>query len=372
VPRVLVSNNSELLRHLSASPFRRLELDVIVAASGDEALATIRSEKPALAILDAELPGLSGYDVARQVKAIEGGGCRVVLVLGKRINADLMRRVADCECDEVLIAPMSADELYDAVAIQLGTARRGAERFHISLAVISADSGLRAIEGQITNLSLDGARLVVPEPLAEDTVLHLTITTGTEAEPIRIRSRVIWAQQRGDRTVVGAAFDNVDEITKSRLARLTQWEIIDDTAQTRVVLKGDFTEATSFDDLLPLMVGRVDFDLSQVRYMNSLGVREWCNFLRRAPIQGYEFHACSISFVLQASMVEDVLGRGTVASFFAPYHCDSCEHSEERLLQSAAILACDCVPPVFSCTNCEAGEMHLDDLPERYFAFLRR
>jgi hypothetical protein len=246
--------------------------------------------------------------------------------------------------------------------------RRGADR--IGLAVVTSD-GSRAIDGTITNLSLDGARLVLPEPLAEDTILHVTITTGTDPEPVKIRSRVIWAQPRGDRTVVGAAFDNVDEMTKARLARLTQWEIVDDTAQTRVVLKGDFTEATSFDDLLPVMVGRVDFDLSQVRYMNSLGVREWCNFLRRAPIQGYEFHACSIPFILQASMVEDVLGRGTVASFFAPYHCDTCDHSEERLLQSAAILACDCVPPVFSCPACD-GEMHLDDLPERYFAFLKR
>ncbi len=83
------------------------------------------------------------------------------------------------------------------------------------------------------------------------------------------------------------------------------------------------------------MVGRVDFDLSQVTYMNSLGVRAWCFFLKEAPIQGYEFHACSVPFVLQASMVRDVIGRGTVTSFFAPFHCIGCDHQEERLLQSA-------------------------------------
>jgi hypothetical protein len=100
-------------------------------------------------------------------------------------------------------------------------------------------------------------------------------------------------------------------------------------------------------------------------------VRAWCEFLREAPIQGYEFHACSVPFVLQASMVEDVLGRGTVASFFAPYHCDKCDHQEDRLLQSATVLANDCIPPSFSCPECE-GKLELDDLPERYFAFLRR
>ena len=137
------------------------------------------------------------------------------------------------------------------------------------------------------------------------------------------------------------------------------------------MLKGDFTEATSFDELLPSMVGRVDFDMAQVRYMNSLGVRAWCQFLKEAPIQGYEFHACSVPFVLQASMVEDVVGRGTVASFFAPYHCEACDHQEERLLQSATVLAAGLEPPVFTCPKC-SGQLTFDDLPERYFAFLHQ
>ena len=123
------------------------------------------------------------------------------------------------------------------------------------------------------------------------------------------------------------------------LAKLTQWQVVKDGERTRVVLRGDFTEATRFDELLPAMVGRVVFDMAQVTYMNSLGVRAWCEFLRQARIQGYEFHACSVPFILQASMVRDVIGRGTVTSFFAPFHCIGCDHQEERLLQSAAILA---------------------------------
>jgi hypothetical protein len=186
-----------------------------------------------------------------------------------------------------------------------------------------------------------------------------------------IKSKVVWAQPRDGRTVVGAQFEGLSEEIRQTLARLTQWEIVGDTARIRVVLKGDFTEATSFDELLPSMVGRVDFDMAQVRYMNSLGVRAWCFFLKEAPIQGYEFHACSVPFVLQASMVADVVGRGTVASFFAPYHCSACDHQEERLLQSAAVLASDLQPPVFSCPKCD-GQLAFDDIPERYFAFLDR
>ncbi len=365
MPKVLVSNNSELLRHLTTPPFRRLELDLHVVSSGDEAMAAFAKDKPVLALLDAELAGVSGYDIASKIKET-APSTKVVLVVGKRLMHDQMRKVADCGCDEVLIAPMTADELYDVVAIQLGMPRRGAERYRIEISTAVGAS----IDATLTNLSIDGARLVTREPLAEGTALILTIIPeGAPASPIRARG--IWAQPRDARTVIGAAFDDLDDRAKAMLARLTQWEIVDDTTRTRVVLKGDFTEATRFDELLPAMVGRVDFDLAQVTYMNSLGVRAWCEFLRNAPIQGYEFHACSVPFVLQASMVEDVVGRGTVASFFAPYHCASCDHQEERLLQSAAVLASGGEPPVFACPTCD-GELAFDDLPERYFAFLQR
>jgi anti-anti-sigma regulatory factor len=220
----------------------------------------------------------------------------------------------------------------------------------------------------VSNLSVDGVRLVVAEPLAEGQVIQLAISAEGEP-PLEIRGTAVWAQPREGKTVAGVAFEKLDERARGVLAKLTQWQVTKDGERIRVVLRGDFTEATRFDELLPQMVGRVVFDTAQVTYMNSLGVRAWCEFLRRARIQGYEFHACSVPFILQASMVRDVIGRGTVISFFAPFHCIGCDHQEERLLQSAAILASSLTPPVFKCPSC-GGSLEFDDLPERYFAFL--
>ena len=365
MPKVLVSNNSELLRHLAAPPFRRLGLDLHVVSSGDDALETAERERPSLAILEAELPGLSGYEVTSRIKQ-SVTGCKVVMVMGKRIQADQMQRVSESGCDEVLIAPMSADELYDVVTTELELPRHGSDKFTIELA-----RDQRTIGGRVTNLSVDGARLVLDEAVTEDTLLDLTIRSQSGSEPITVRARVVWAQAGDPECIVGASFEDISDEARARLAELTQWEIVEDTERTRVVIKGDITEASSFDDLAPLMVGRVDFDLSQVRYMNSLGVREWVDFLRRANIQGYEFHTCSSAFILQASMVAGVLGRGTVTSFFAPYHCRNCDRQEEKLLQSAAILAADYQPPTFNCPECAEQKMTLDDIPERYLAFLR-
>jgi DNA-binding response OmpR family regulator len=360
VPKVLVSNNSELLRHFTAPPFKRLELQLLVAANGTEARALFAKEEPILVVLDAD--DADGFDVAREIKA-KSPATRVVLVAGKRLSGDQMRQVSACGCDELLIAPMTADELHDVVAIQLGEPRPGTEAFAIAVEI----SG-KKVDATVSNLSVDGVRLVVAEPVAEGQSAALTLTLQGET-PISIKGTCVWAQPRDGRTVVGVAFDKLEAAAKTMLAKLTQWQVRKDGERTRVVLRGDFTEATRFDELLPQMVGRITFDMAQVTYMNSLGVRAWCEFLRTARIQGYEFHACSVPFILQASMVRDVIGRGTVTSFFAPFHCIGCDHQEERLLQSAAILASALEPPVFKCPSC-GGALEFDDLPERYFAFL--
>ena len=359
MPKVLVSNNSELLRHFTAPPFQRLDLQLLVATTADEARELVRTEEPALVVIDAEP---IGFDAARAIKA-HNPSIRVILVAGKQLSGDQMRQVSACGCDELLIAPMTADELHDVVSIQLGEPRLGTEAFSISVELAGTK-----VDATVSNLSVDGVRLVVGEPVVEGQALEISITP--EGEPaVRVRGTAVWAQPREGKTVVGVAFDKPDDCARAVLAKLTQWQVVKDGERIRVVLRGDFTEATRFDELLPAMVGRVVFDTAQVTYMNSLGVRAWCEFLRQARIQGYEFHACSAPFILQASMVRDVIGRGTVTSFFAPFHCIGCDHQEERLIQTAALLASNLEPPVFKCPSC-GGALEFDDLPERYFAFL--
>jgi DNA-binding response OmpR family regulator len=360
VPKVLVSNNSELLRHFTAPPFARLGIDLLIASGPEQARTLFKSDEPALAVLDVEM---GGFEVAKAIKA-QNPSTRVVLVAGKRLSGDQMREVSASGCDELLIAPMTADELHDVVAIQLGEPRPGTESFGVAIEV-----GGKRVDATVSNLSVDGVRLVAAAQIMEGQLLSLSITPDGEA-PLIISGKAAWAQPRDGKTVVGVAFESLDERARAVLAKLTQWQVVRDGERTRVVLRGDFTEATKFDELVPAMVGRVVFDMAQVTYMNSLGVRAWCEFLRQARIQGYEFHACSVPFILQASMVRDVIGRGTVTSFFAPFHCIGCDHQEERLVQSAAILAANLEPPVFKCPSC-GGSLEFDDLPERYFAFLQ-
>ncbi|MDC6690196.1 response regulator, partial [Leclercia adecarboxylata] len=41
----------------------------LLAADGDEALATLRRERPALVLLDVMMPGRTGFEVCQEVRA---------------------------------------------------------------------------------------------------------------------------------------------------------------------------------------------------------------------------------------------------------------------------------------------------------------
>jgi len=343
-------------------------MDLLVVTGGLEAIEVAGRKNPVLALLDAEMGDVSGYEAARAIKHADES-CRIVLLLGGRVTARQMRMVSECGCDEVLITPTAPDPLYDVVATQLKLPRRASQRHPVDLAV-RGQIGQRAVRGRITNLSVDGARLLLNERI--DEVGSLWMEVHPEGEPpLAVEGRVVWAKRREQGSAVGASFDGVAPQTRRQLARLARWDVIQGAERTRVVLRAGLSEQNRLGDIIPDLFGKIDFDMSQVTYMDSMGVADWVEFLDRVPIRDYEFHSCSVAFALQASLVEEVLGGGVVVSFFAPYACQACDHREERLLQTAAVLTSGGRrPPVFSCSRCD-GSLVLADLPERYFAFLR-
>lgn len=61
--RVLVADDSRIFRSLVVEVLRERGLDVIEAANGREALDALLAQRPELAVLDALMPLLSGFDV---------------------------------------------------------------------------------------------------------------------------------------------------------------------------------------------------------------------------------------------------------------------------------------------------------------------
>lgn len=373
--KILTSNNSTILRELGSPAFQRVGVQHVVASSGEEAMALARTEQPAVAILDVEMPDGTGYDYCRRLKNDEQcGDTRVVLLVEGSVTAAVIEKLSASRCDEVLVTPMSGEALFHKIAQLLGLPRRLRRRMVVELmAEVAAEA--ERWSGRVVDLNQDGARLELDRQVPKGQAVKVRIVPHEKAESVDVLAQVVWESERGADGLwtCGVQFLQPDLNMRTALMDLSLWEVVEESdGKKQVILQGDFREHTDFSRLQSKLSGSVEFDLAWVRYLNSAGVRHWVNFLRALEnVDDYHFVRASVAFVTQAAMVPEVLGNGNVDSFLVPYACEDCDLEEDRLMQTAALTGAGWPPnvPEFACPRCK-GELIFDDLPQRYFAFL--
>jgi two-component system phosphate regulon response regulator PhoB/two-component system alkaline phosphatase synthesis response regulator PhoP len=67
--KILIVEDDKFLRDLCLKKLKKTGFKVLTAFDGKEGLKKIKEEKPALILLDIVLPGLSGFEVLKQIKA---------------------------------------------------------------------------------------------------------------------------------------------------------------------------------------------------------------------------------------------------------------------------------------------------------------
>jgi len=109
--RVLVVEDNADSRATLEHLLRFDGFEVLSAADGVAGLEAIRREQPDVALLDIGLPGMSGYDIAKQVRAeFNGQPIRLVALTGYG-RAEDHASVMAVGFDEHLVKPVSRDEL---------------------------------------------------------------------------------------------------------------------------------------------------------------------------------------------------------------------------------------------------------------------
>jgi anti-anti-sigma regulatory factor len=146
------------------------------------------------------------------------------------------------------------------------------------------------------------------------------------------------------------------------------WRIARGTDETQVALIGELTEGTKLDDLVAAVRGVITLDLSGVRRMNSLGVRELVDAVSAMRARGrLAFERCSPAIVNQLNMLPELCDKVAIRSVFAPMECPKCLSERELLVdvtRGERFLSLVC-----ACEECGA-EMDLAEPRDRFFAFL--
>ncbi len=119
---VVIADDDADIRALIAIAVRRADLELVAeAADGDAAWAAIRAERPDLVVLDVSMPGMSGLEVARLVRADDAvAGIRIVL-LSAAVDDQSRAAGLAAGADQFFAKPFSPRSL----AAQLADAARG-------------------------------------------------------------------------------------------------------------------------------------------------------------------------------------------------------------------------------------------------------
>jgi DNA-binding NarL/FixJ family response regulator len=108
---LLVVDNDPTFCGFLASLLKSAGFDAVQACDARSALAAARRRRPDGAILDVELPGVSGFGLCRDLRDAYGNNLPVVFVSGTRVSA--IDRAAGMLIggDDYLVKPVDPDEL---------------------------------------------------------------------------------------------------------------------------------------------------------------------------------------------------------------------------------------------------------------------
>jgi DNA-binding response OmpR family regulator len=179
--RVLVVDDEAALRDLVGSSLRNEGFEVEEAADGEEALAQFAQSAPDLVVLDLRLPGISGFDVLREMRRTSA--VYVILLTARADEADKLIGL-ELGADDYVTKPFSPRELVARVRAVLRRQRDGD----------SAATGAGDADDQMTRLdglTIDSSRheVRVDGELIELTSLEFQLLATLAAAPGRVFTR---------------------------------------------------------------------------------------------------------------------------------------------------------------------------------------
>jgi len=176
---VLIVDDDEGVRALVRDLLERDGLETVVSACGESAIEEAQRERPALVVLDVNLPGLSGYEVCNALRRLYGESLPIVFISGDRVES--YDRVAGLliGADDYVVKPFASDELLARIRALMRRARSASAHW----------AGLTPREREVLQLLAEGLeQQEIAESLA---VSSKTVATHIERilSKLGVRSR---------------------------------------------------------------------------------------------------------------------------------------------------------------------------------------
>jgi DNA-binding response OmpR family regulator len=120
---VLVADDDADIRDLVAFKLEQAGFEVIAVEDGHTALEHAQSRHPTLAVLDVSMPGLSGIDVCRMLRADSATAGILIIMLTARVQEQDVEGGFSAGADDYVTKPFSPRELVSRIQALLSRAR---------------------------------------------------------------------------------------------------------------------------------------------------------------------------------------------------------------------------------------------------------
>jgi diguanylate cyclase (GGDEF)-like protein len=113
--KILVIDDTELMQRMIRDILKNEGYEVYSAYSGEEGLIKVATIKPDLIILDIIMPGMSGFDVCRILRADDGNILTPIIMLTAQVSEDDKLVGLEMGADDYIIKPFNSRELVSRV-----------------------------------------------------------------------------------------------------------------------------------------------------------------------------------------------------------------------------------------------------------------
>jgi DNA-binding response OmpR family regulator len=178
--RIVIVDDEDDLRMMSRIVLEQRGHKVKEARDGVDGLALILAEKPDVAIVDIGLPGMNGYEVARNVRAAVGYAVLLVALTGLAKDSDRLEALA-AGFDAHMTKPVDIER----VERMLQLVERTSQLYEVySRTVGKVRSGAKLTNGDYGHKTPSGL-----EPYSEDEKVAVTIAAEDVMIGIKTRTK---------------------------------------------------------------------------------------------------------------------------------------------------------------------------------------
>lgn len=172
--RVVVVDDDEHIRELASLYLAKEGFDVTCAVDGTSAVATIQRVNPSLVVLDLMLPGMSGFDVCKEVR--QSSNVPIIMLTARDEDVDKIVGL-ELGADDYLTKPFNPRELVARVKAILRRAEAGATQAAgpvIQIAGLRIDKLRREVTAAGQEMTLRTKEFDLLTALAENAGIVLT------------------------------------------------------------------------------------------------------------------------------------------------------------------------------------------------------